>query len=64
MSTTTAVYAVYRTVASGAEGVGYVVNNIVWDGVSAIALGTGVTAVADPDRQYLIGSTYSAGVQT
>lgn len=53
-------YAVYRTIASGSEAVGYVVNVIVWDGISTYSPGTGLALVADPDGKYLIGSTYTA----
>jgi|GEM_PF-3114595 len=53
------IYAVYRTTASGNEPVGYVTNNIMWDGVSNWAPGAGFAVVADPDRLYPIGSIYA-----
>ncbi|MFT8897108.1 MAG: hypothetical protein ABF968_09135 [Acetobacter sp.] len=57
---TTQNYAVYRTSVSGSEAVGYVVNAIVWDGVTPYSPGDGLAVLADPDGKYLIGSTYTA----
>lgn len=53
-------YAVYRTIASGSQAAGYVVNVIVWDGVTTFDPGEGFSLVADPGGKYLIGSTYTA----
>lgn len=53
-------YAEYRTVASGSEPVGYVVNVVVWDGSTPYSPGDGLALVADPDGKYPIGSTYSS----
>jgi len=59
-STSADIYAVYRTVADGDQPIGYVANNILWDGVSSYEPGNGLAMVADPDRLYPIGSTYPA----
>lgn len=53
-------YIVYRTEASGDQVVGYVTNNILWDGVSPYEPGSGLAMIPDPDRLYPIGSTYTA----
>lgn len=54
-------YIVYRTVADGAEGVGYVVNALVWDGTGTTPLIPAGTALAqDAAQAYQIGSTYTA----
>ncbi|BCI68059.1 hypothetical protein [Acetobacter aceti] len=53
-------YAEYRTVASGTEPVGHVVNIIMWDGVTPYTPGDGLALVADPDGKYPVGSTYTA----
>lgn len=53
-------YIEYRTVASGEQGAGYVVNAVVWDGVTPFMPGDGLALVPDPDGKYPIGSTYSA----
>ncbi|AQS84016.1 hypothetical protein A0U92_03665 [Acetobacter aceti] len=53
-------YAVYRTSVSGSEAAGYVVNAIVWDGVTSYSPGDGLALVADPDGKYPVGSTYAA----
>lgn len=52
-------YAVYRTVATSAEAIGYVWNIIEWDGTSTWSPPAGSAAVADPDGKYPIGSTYT-----
>ncbi|MCW4590898.1 hypothetical protein NO263_09930 [Gluconacetobacter entanii] len=57
-------YIVYRTVASGAEGVGYVLNSILWDGTSTFNPGTGLALALDADGAYPIGSTYTAPTAT
>lgn len=58
---TNARYIVYRTVASGTEGVGYVVNALVWDGTgTAPLIPTGTDLAQDPDQVHQIGSIYSA----
>ncbi|AHI25783.1 hypothetical protein BGC31_04840 [Komagataeibacter xylinus] len=57
-------YAVYLTVASGTKTVGSVVDNVVWDGVSAWKPPAGTAVVADPTRKYPIGSTYPATTTT
>ena len=59
MSDSTSTYAVYRTAASDAEEVGFVVNRIVWDGKSEYSPGDGLAAIADPAGKYPIGSTYT-----
>ena len=58
---TNARYIVYRTVASGAEEVGYVVNALVWDGIgSQPIIPAGTHLAKDPDQVHQIGSIYSA----
>ncbi|MCW4590436.1 hypothetical protein NO263_07575 [Gluconacetobacter entanii] len=57
-------YIVYRTVASGTEGVGYVVNSILWDGTSTFNPGAGLALALDADGAYPIGSTYTAPTAT
>ncbi|BCZ76085.1 hypothetical protein [Komagataeibacter phage phiKX1] len=57
-------YIVYRTVASGAEGVGYVVNSILWDGTSTFNPGTGLALALDADGAHPIGSTYTVPTAT
>ncbi|MCE2579612.1 hypothetical protein LDL36_14135 [Komagataeibacter sp. FNDCR1] len=54
---------VYRTVASGDEGVGYVVNSILWDGASTFDPGSGLALALDADRAYPIGSTYTPSTE-
>jgi len=51
-------YAIYRTESGNGQNVGYVVNNILWDGISSYKPGSDLAMVADPDRLYPIGSTY------
>lgn len=56
---TDARYIVYRTVAAGTEGVGYVINALVWDGAGATPLiPAGTALVEDAAQAYRIGSTY------
>ena len=64
MTVTHSVYAVYLTAATGTHPAGYVVNNIMWDGASTLALPTGQAVVADAARKYPIGSTYTAPTAT
>jgi len=52
-------YAVYRVTASGDQPAGYVVNNILWDGISTYQPGEGLLLIADPGRAYPIGSVYA-----
>lgn len=56
---TSEIYAIYLTSAQGGMPVGYVVNNIVCPAGTAPTIAGGQAAVADPDRQYPIGSAYS-----
>lgn len=58
MTNTVQEYAVYRTVATTTEAVGYVYNRIMWDGSEGWSPDTGSAGVADPDSKYPIGSTY------
>ncbi|MFT9385513.1 hypothetical protein [Acetobacter sp.] len=53
-------YIVYRTEASGDEGIGYVVNAIMWDGTGSLSPGDGLAIVADAKGDYPIGSIYAA----
>ncbi|GAN83789.1 hypothetical protein F1645_16390 (plasmid) [Novacetimonas hansenii] len=57
-------YAVYLTTATGTNSVGYVVDNVLWDGASAWTPPEGTAVVADPDRKYPIGSTYDPATST
>lgn len=61
-------YAVYLTAATTVSGTaresGYVINRIVWDGISAWTPGDGYAVVADPNNLYPIGSTYTASTAT
>lgn len=50
--------AVYRTEASGDEPEGFVVNNILWDGVSEWSAPDGCAVIKDPGRKLPIGSIY------
>lgn len=59
MNTDAQVFAIYLTAATTDHPAGYVVNNVVCDGSSTPTVSTGQAAVADPDRQYPIGSAYS-----
>lgn len=52
-------YAVYRTVASGEQPIGYVVNRVLWNGQSEYIPGKGLELVSDPVNAYPIGSIYS-----
>ena len=53
-------YIEYRAVPHESEAVGYVVNAIVWDGVTPFMPGDGLALAPDPDGKYPIGSTYAA----
>ncbi|WP_162993504.1 hypothetical protein [Asaia bogorensis] len=53
-------YAVYLTEATHEGPVGYVLNNILWDGVSKWAPPSGQAVITDPDCKYPIGSTFTA----
>ena len=64
MSQTVQRYVVYRTAASGSEGVGTVVNVVLWDGVSAWSPGTGYAVLVDPSGQYQIGQTVTLPAST
>ncbi|GBR03088.1 hypothetical protein AA0229_1860 [Gluconobacter cerinus NRIC 0229] len=56
----TEVYAVYLTAATSAYPAGYIINNIVCENTMTPTVSSGQAAVADPDRKYPIGSTYTA----
>ncbi|BCZ76157.1 hypothetical protein [Komagataeibacter phage phiKX2] len=56
-------YIVYRTAASGSEGVGYVVNRVLWDGASTFEPGTGLALALDADGAYQVGSTYTPSTE-
>ncbi|WP_086642912.1 hypothetical protein [Acetobacter sp. DsW_063] len=53
-------YAVYLTSATSTQASGYVYNIVIWDGTSSWSPPSGSAAVADPDSNYPIGSTYTA----
>ena len=53
------IYGVYLTTATSTQPVGTVVNNVLWDGSASWTPPTGQAAVADPDRQYPVNSTYT-----
>ena len=57
---TTEVCAIYQTAATADHPAGYVVNNVVCDSSIVPTVSAGQAAVADPDRKYPIGSTYTA----
>lgn len=57
-------YIIYRTVASGTQGVGYVVNTVLWDGTTTFAPGTGLALALDATRAWPIGSTYAPTATT
>ncbi|MEE8663517.1 MAG: hypothetical protein SOH81_08050 [Acetobacter sp.] len=59
MTNTVQEYAVYRTVATDKEAIGYVYNRIIWDGGDGWAPDSGSAAVADQENLYPIGSVYS-----
>ena len=63
-TSTSQVYAVYLTVATATQPVGTVVNNVVWNGVVTVPWPTGQDVIADPNRQYPIGSVYTAPAST
>jgi len=54
-------YILYRTVASDAQPVGYVINNIQWTGMGeALSLPSGTALASDTAAAYPIGSIYTA----
>ena len=62
MSNTNSRYILYRTVASGSEAAGYIVNAFIWSGEGTqLPIPTGMAIAADPDGKYPIGTIYTAG---
>lgn len=53
------IYAVYLIQAADNHPTGYVVNNILWDGLAKWAPPAGQAAIADPDGKYPVGSLYT-----
>ncbi|GBR00570.1 hypothetical protein [Acetobacter oeni] len=53
-------YIVYRTAASEDQAAGYIVNAVMWDGITNYSPGSGLALAADPAGQYPIGGSYVA----